>query len=153
MGSAADNAPAPSITIRLVVGYRFLIVFGSAFPTLVSDEPEPIGREAGPSPEQLLIASVSNCLCASLAFALGKYRQESNGIAARASARVTRNAEHRLRLSGIDVEITLGAPASALPRLDRVLEQFETFCTVSESVKAGIPIAVAVHDVNGDRVR
>lgn len=153
MNSTANVAPAPSITIKQVEGYRFLVDFGAAFPTLETDEPEPIGREAGPSPEQLLIAGVSNCLCASFAFALGKYRQEGNGIAARACARVIRNAEHRLRISGIDVEITLGAQAGALPRIDRVLEQFERFCTVSESVKAGVPVTVAVRDADGARLR
>lgn len=145
--------PTPSITITQVEGFKFLIDFGSAFPALVSDEPEPIGREAGPSPEQLLVAGVSNCLCASLAFALGKYRQDGRGVAARASARIDRNAEQRLRLGGIDVEITLGAAAAALPRIDQVLAQFERFCTVSESVKAGIPVTVAVRDATGQRLK
>ena len=149
----AGTATKPSITIRQLEGYRFLIDFGSAFPDLVSDEPEPIGREAGPSPEQLLIAGVSNCLCASLAFALGKFRQDGQGVTAQASGRIERNAEHRLRLSGIDVAITLGAPVASLTRIDQVLAQFERFCTVSESVKAGIPITVAVRDASGERLK
>jgi len=144
---------SPSITLTQVDGFKFLIDFGQAFPTLVSDEPEPIGSEAGPSPEQLLIAGVSNCLCASLAFALGKFRQEGRGVVGRASARIERNAEQRLRIGGIDLEITLGATAADLPRIDQVLAQFERFCTVSESVKAGIPVTVAVRDSIGERLR
>jgi hypothetical protein len=34
-----------------------------------------------------------------------------------------------------------------------VLEQFERFCTVSESVKAGIPVAVSVADRDGTRLK
>jgi uncharacterized OsmC-like protein len=144
---------APSITITQVEGFKFLIDFGPAFPALISDEPEPIGHGDGPSPEQVLIAGVSNCLCASLAFALGKYRQDGGGVTARASARIVRNAEQRLRIGGIEVEITLGAATAAMPRIAQVLAQFEQFCTVSESVQAGIPVTVAVRDATGDRLK
>ncbi|RZK87449.1 MAG: OsmC family peroxiredoxin, partial [Methylobacterium sp.] len=41
------------------------------------------------------------------------------------------------------------AAAADMPRIDRVLDQFQRFCTVSESVKLGIPIAVSVHDGTG----
>ncbi|CAO4140205.1 Peroxiredoxin [Methylorubrum thiocyanatum] len=142
-----------SITIRQIEAYAFRIEFGEAFVPLLTDEPEPIGGGTGPSPEQVLIAAVSNCLCASLAFALGKYRQEGGGVSAEAIGRVARNAEGRLRLVGIEVDIALGASAEAMDRIDRVLAQFEQFCTVSESVKAGVPVAVAVRDGRGNRLK
>ncbi len=142
-----------SITIRQIEAYAFRIEFGEAFVPLLTDEPEPIGGGTGPSPEQVLIAAVSNCLCASLAFALGKYRQEGGGVSAEAIGRVARNAEGRLRLVGIEVDIALGASAESMDRLDRVLAQFEQFCTVSESVKAGVPVAVAVRDGQGNRLK
>ena len=66
---------------------------------------------------------------------------------------MARNAEGRLRLVGIEVDIALGAPAESMDRLDRVLAQFEQFCTVSESVKAGVPVAVAVRDGQGNRLK
>ncbi|CAO4157023.1 hypothetical protein DHODJN_24775 [Methylorubrum extorquens] len=100
-----------SIRIRQIEAYAFRIDFGESFVPLLTDEPEPIGGGTGPSPEQVLIAAVSNCLCASLAFALGKYRQEGGGVSAEAIGRVARNAEGRLRLVGIEVDIALGAPA------------------------------------------
>lgn len=142
-----------SIRIRQVEAYAFRIEFGEAFAPLLTDEPEPIGGGTGPSPEQVLVAAVSNCLCASLAFALGKYRQEGGGVSAEAIGRVARNDEGRLRLVGIEVDIALGAEAGSMDRLDRVLEQFERFCTVSESVKAGVPVAVAVRDGRGERLK
>jgi len=142
-----------SIRIRQIEAYAFRIDFGESFVPLLTDEPEPIGGGTGPSPEQVLIAAVSNCLCASLAFALGKYRQEGGGVSAEAIGRVARNAEGRLRLVGIEVDITLGAPAESMDRLDRVLAQFEQFCTVSESVKTGVPVAVAVRDGQGNRLK
>lgn len=142
----------PSITLRQVSAYRFELDFGGALPALTVDEAEPVGRGEGPCPEQLLVAGVANCLSASLVFALGKFRQEAQGLETRARCRIARNAQGRLRVVGIDVAITLGAEAHALDRIDRVLAQFERFCTVSESVKAGIPVAVSVSDGGGTRL-
>lgn len=140
---------APTIRITQVEDYRFTVDFGGALPHLAVDEAEPIGGGQGPFPEQILIAGVANCLCASLVFALGKFRQDGGGVCAEAACRVERNAEGRLRIVGIDVGIRLGAEAVDLPRIERVMEQFERFCTVSESVKMGIPVAVSVRDGKG----
>ena len=96
---------------------------------------------------------MANCLCASLVFALGKFRQDARGVAAEASCRVERNEEGRLRVAGIDVHICLGAAEAEMPRIDRVLAQFERFCTVSESVKTGIPVSVSVADRDGTRLK
>ena len=142
-------AAAPSITITQVGDYVFAVDFGKALPALRVDEAEPIGGGTGPHPEQLLIAGVANCLCASLVFALGKFRQDGGGVSAEATCRIGRNDDERLRIVGIDVRITLGAAAADMPRIDRVLEQFQRFCTVSESVKRGIPVAVSVRDGAG----
>jgi hypothetical protein len=43
----------------------------------------------------------------------------------------------------------LGVPAAQLAQLDRVLDQFESFCTVTQSVGQGIPIQVRVLDADG----
>lgn len=146
-------ADGPKISIRQMDGYRFVVDFGPSHPGLLVDEAEPVGDGAGPFPEQILVAGVANCLCASLLFASGKYRQDVQGIEAEATCRVERNPEGRLRISGIDVAIRLGVSADAIPRIDKVLDQFERFCTVSESVKAGIPVTVAVRDGAGARLK
>ncbi|MCJ2087104.1 OsmC family protein [Methylobacterium sp. E-005] len=143
----------PTIRITQVDAYVFTVDFGAVLPALMTDEAPPIGGGTGPFPEQILISGVANCLCASLVFALGKFRQDAQGVAAEAQCRVERNAEGRLRITGIDVRIGLGATAAEMPRIDRVLEQFERFCTVSESVKAGIPVSVSVTDRHGTRLK
>lgn len=139
----------PRVTITHKSGYQFLVDFGGAVAALPTDEPPPIGQGQGPSPEQLLLAGVTNCLCASLFFALGKFRQDASGIVAEASAAIGRNASGRLRIQAIDVAITIGAEGYDLPQVERALSQFEDFCTVTESVKAGIPVAVTVADRHG----
>lgn len=143
----------PSVTIKQLSGYRFEIDFGSGLPPLDVDEGKPISGGEGPCPEQLLVASVANCLVASLVFALGKFRLDSKGIEARSGCTITRNAEGRLRLAGIDVAIVLDTGAHDGERMQRVLAQFERFCTVSESVKAGVPVNVNLTDRSGARLR
>lgn len=143
----------PSITIKQEDGYRFTVDFGPLMPHLQVDEAEPVGRGEGPCPEQLLVAGVANCLCASLVFALGKFRQNASGLQAEARCEIGRNAEGRLRIDGVTVDISLGAPIQDPDRMARAIAQFERFCTVSESVKAGVPVAVSVCDQEGRRLK
>jgi len=142
-----------SVTVTQVKDYQFLVDFGRAIPSLQADEPAPLGAGEGPSPSELLIASVANCLTASLLFAVRKFKQDAGGIRATVTARIDRNEERRLRVQEIAVAIHLGRNAADIESLDRILAQFEAFCTVSQSVQQGIPMVVTVEDVAGVRVK
>lgn len=142
-------AETVSVTITQKQNYQFLVDFAEAMPTLIADEPAPLGTGEGPSPEHMLLAAVANCLSASLLFSLQKFKQDAGGITARATCIVERNDSNRLRIQHIDVAIQLGKEGAQLTHLDRVLGQFEDFCTVTQSVQAGIPVKVRVADGNG----
>ena len=118
-----------------------------------ADEAPPLGKGAGPTPDQLLAAAVGNCLSDSLLFALRKFKQKPEPIQTTATANVGRNPENRLRVLDINVKLTLGAPRASLEHLDRALAQFEEFCTVSQSVRQGIPVTVEVYDSAGERLK
>ena len=64
-------------------------------------------------------------------------------------AEVGRNADGRVRVLSMHAKLTLGVPASQLEHLDRVLSQFEAFCTVTQSVGQGIPVKTEVIDSTG----
>lgn len=142
-------------TVRLTQhqDYQFDNRFGEAIALLRSDEPAPLGAGTGPSPVQLLAAAVGNCLSASLLFALRKFKQQPEPISAEVSAEIGRNADKRLRVLKLSAKLTLGVPAAQLEQLDRVLASFETYCTVTESVRAGIPVEVSVYDALGVRLK
>lgn len=142
-----------SVTVTQQSNYQFLVDFGAAMPELLGDEPAPIGAGSGPSPSHLLLAAVANCLSSSLYFALQKYKQDAGRVTTTASARIDRNEENRLRVLEIAVTIHLGKGSAEISHLDRILSQFEPFCTVSQSVRHGIPITVAVEDGQGNRVK
>ena len=133
-----------AVTIRRESRYKFSIDFGADFPELMADEPQPLGEGKGPSPTHLLAAAVANCLSASFVFACNKYKEDPGEITAVAVCNVDRNEKNRLRVTGINVRITLGTVTENLGHLERVMAQFEDFCTVSQSVRAGIPFAVKI---------
>jgi uncharacterized OsmC-like protein len=141
------------VTLKQEKDFRFAIDFGGAISVLHGDEAPPLGGGTGPTPVQLLAAAVGNCLSDSLHFALKKFKQDAQGIATKISPTVGRNAEGRLRVLKMQVEVRLGAPAATIEHLDRVLSQFEGFCTVAQSVGQGIPIEVAVFDGVGVKVK
>jgi len=137
------------VTITRQSGYQFLVDFGPTIATMLADEPEPLGQGSGPAPNHMLLAAVANCLSASLVFALQKFKQDPGALKATATPEMGRNADKRLRIVGIHVKLELGRPAAELEHLDRVLAQFEDFCTVSMSVRQGIDIQVQVQDATG----
>jgi uncharacterized OsmC-like protein len=123
----SENA---SVTITRQSGYQFLVDFGQGLPTLLADEPAPLGEGTGPAPDHMLLAAVANCLSASLLFALQKFKQDPGTLVATATPVVGRNADKRLRIEAINVKL-------------------EAFCTVSMSVREGIAINVQVQDGAG----
>lgn len=130
--------------------YRFAVRFDNpVVPVLVTDEPPPLGADAGPNPSRLLAASVANCLAASLLFAMRKFGNEPGPLAVRANVTLGRNAQKRLRIARIGVDIHLGVPASAIAMRERILAQFEEFCIVTQSIRAAVPVDVRVLDVTG----
>lgn len=133
--------------------YQFQIEFGPGVPTLVGDEPAPLGQGQGPSPVQLLAAAVGNCLSDSLLFALRKYKQAPEPLSCEVSAQVGRNDEGRLRVLALQARLNLGVAGDTLQHLDRVLAQFEAFCTVTQSVGQGIPITIEVYDSLGLKLK
>lgn len=142
-----------SISITRQEGLRFLVEFGPQYPTMIADEPEPAGHDSGPSPQHLLAAAIANCLSASLAFACGKYHEDPGELTATVTCRTGRNERNRVRVTGIEAAITLGAAPAMLPHLERALASFEDFCTVTESVRQGIPVSVSVFSPDGAKLR
>lgn len=122
---------------------------GTALAELLTDESAPLGHDRGPNPSRMLLAAIANCLSASLLFAMRKHHNALEGLQAEIVALPTRNDAGRWRLPRAAVELTLPGGAGAYAHLDRVLESFEEFCTVTQSVRQGIEVDVTVRDGDG----
>jgi uncharacterized OsmC-like protein len=142
-----------TVDLKQEQDFRFAIHFADGIPVLYGDEAPPLGKGTGPNPAQLLAAAVGNCLSDSLLFAIRKFKQNPEPIQTTVAATIDRNAENRLRVQGFNVRLTLGVPAHSLEHVDRAIAQFEEFCTVGQSVRQGIPIAIEVHDSEGKRLK
>ena len=136
----------PSVRLKQQADYQFAIYYNEEKAPIMGDEPPPLGKSDGATPSQFLIAAVANCLSDSLLFALRKFKQNPEPIETLATCEIGRNEQNRLRILSIRVEIHVGVPGETLQNLDRVLAQFQEFCTVSSSVSAGIPVNVLVID-------
>jgi uncharacterized OsmC-like protein len=138
-----------SVRIEQQQDYRVAIVWDPSQPPLVADEPPPLGAGAGPSPGQLLLGAVGNCMTDSLLFALRKFKLDAEPLSARVDATVGRNEQGRQRFLSIEVVLALGKLPEDASKLARVLGQFEEFCTVGRSVAQGIPTRVSVRGPDG----
>jgi organic hydroperoxide reductase OsmC/OhrA len=140
-----------SVELEQQEGFEFRVRFDwPDVPELLLDEPEPLGRRAGPNAARLVAAAVANCLSASLVFCLrSKFKQDPGPVRAMATGRLERNEKGRYRIAGIDVVLSISEKFGDMPHQERCLEQFEDFCVVTQSIRAGIPVSVSVMDVEG----
>jgi uncharacterized OsmC-like protein len=128
-----------SVSLKQQQDYRFEVKFAEHMPV--------------PSPVQMLCAAVGNCLSDSLLFAFRKFKQVPEPMQCVVNAEVGRNPENRLRVLNMNARLELGVPSNELEHLERVLGQFEAFCTVTQSVGLGIPITIEVFDSQGQQVK
>jgi len=142
-----------SVEVAQQEGYEFLVRFNwGEVPDLLMDEPRPLGGRRGPNASRLLAAAVGNCLCASLMYCVAKEKIPPGSVHSTATCRVVRNDAGRLRIGGIEVTLTVSDAIANSPRLRRCLEVYEDYCTLSTSLRNGIPIDVAVVNAAGERL-
>ena len=125
--------------------FRFDVTFeDDSWTPIVVDEPAPLGAGAGPNAARLLAAAVGNCLAASLLLCLEKARVDLVDLRATVNGTMERNERGRFRISGLDVTITPTIDGEPSRKYDRCLDLFEDFCIVTQSVRDGIDVDVAV---------
>lgn len=137
-----------ALVLRQEEGYRFAVDFGEDLPALYVDEPPPLGAGEGPNAVRLLGAAVGNCLGASLAFCLQRSRIELRGLAVEVRGTIARNEQGRFRVERVAVKLAPEVAASDRERMQRCLGVFEDFCIVTQSVRAGLEVDVAVEPVD-----
>jgi uncharacterized OsmC-like protein len=92
----------------------------------------------------LLGAAIGSCLVSSLLFCLAKARVPLENMRARVNVEKVRNERGRLRIGSIKVGLALDVADEYRERFERCRSLFEDYCIVTESVRAGIPIEVAL---------
>jgi len=104
----------------------------------------------GPNPSRLLALGVLGCLSASFIFCLKKKNFQVDDFNAEAEVTLARNEKGFWRIKKIDVDIvpkienpdTLKRAQQCLKPLKDGFSFFEQYCTVTQSVRAGIEVNV-----------
>ena len=143
-----NEAERFTLELALQDNYRFTVSFGTAaVPDLTVDELPPLGAAAGPNPVRLLATAVGHCLGASLLYCLKRARVTVADLRITVAGTLVRNARGRLRVGSIDVTLAPDVAEQDRERIGRCLGLFEDFCVVTESVRHGIPVTVAVENL------
>lgn len=134
-----------TVAVDQVEDYEFRVKFDrERFAELRMDEPPPLGADRGPNASRVLAAAIGNCLSASLLFCARKARVPVGKIHAEVKTQIVRSEAGRLRIGKIEVTIDPHIPEAEREKARRCLELFEDFCTVTQSVRRGIHVEVAV---------
>lgn len=129
------SARTVTVNLKLRNNDSFDIDFGESVP--------------GSSAIQQLCAAVGVDLADSMLSTLRKVEQSSGQLACMVVAEIGKNAERQTRVLNMAVSLHLSVLASQLEYLDRVVDEFQAFSTVAQSVRQGIPVDVTVYDANG----
>ncbi len=135
-----------TITLEQIKDYKFTVNFDKeTIQHLTMDEPPPIGTDQGPNSARLLASAVGHCLSASLLFCLQKSRIPMKHVSTTVHTTLDRNEAGRWRGHNISVNVKADPlKEEDRERMGRCLEMFEDFCIVTESVRKGIDVKVAV---------
>jgi uncharacterized OsmC-like protein len=110
---------------------------------MISDEPDPIGSNAGPSTPSMLAIAVGHCLSASLVETLRHAGIHVRSLTTEAIAVVVPNAEGNPRIKHINVTIRPVMDKES-GNIQRCIAVFENYCTVCQSIRPAIPVHVDV---------
>ncbi|MGC8525353.1 MAG: OsmC family protein [Acidibrevibacterium sp.] len=109
----------------------------------LSDEPKPVGDNAGPSTPALLASAIGHCLSASLLECLKHAHVDVLSCRADAVAVVRPNTDGKPRIDHVEVTIRpqVRGPSKRLTRCEDV---YKNSCTVTSSVERGIAVEVKI---------
>ncbi|MFW9830745.1 MAG: OsmC family protein [Candidatus Thorarchaeota archaeon] len=140
-----DDAQGFTIVIERIQDFEFRVHFDNKkFPTLLMDEPSPLGHDKGPNATRILAGAIGNCLSASLLFCLQRSKLQVDTVLAEVTPTTARNEEGRWRIQHINVKLHISMKEDDPKRFQRCVDIFENYCIVTSSVRQGIPVDVEV---------
>lgn len=134
-----------TVTLDLKQGFQIEAGFGvPGVEPLLMDEPAPLGDDHGPNAARVLAAAIGNCLSASALFCLRKARVEVLDMHTTVNVTMARNDRGKLRIANVSVKLEPTVSEEDRPRMQRCLDIFEDYCIVTQSVRDGLNVDVAV---------
>jgi uncharacterized OsmC-like protein len=135
--------PEITVSMQQVRDYEFRVRFeNTGFAELTMDGPGSMSHGAGPSPSQLLAASIGNCLCLSLLLAARKQGLRINGLRAEVKTRIELDEHNRYRVPRAQVTMAPEFEGASPEQIRDCLALCEELCAVTNSVREGIDVSV-----------
>jgi uncharacterized OsmC-like protein len=150
VSAAATQPPGEFSPVQVEVDqvdrYRFQVTYPETpLAPLTVDEPVPVGAGTGPDPGRALAGAVGHCLSTTLYNTLERSRVRATPIRTTVTLRFGRNAAGRKRVIGLAVRIECAPLDEAdRDRFNRSVAIFEDYCTVTGSVRQGIPVRTEI---------
>jgi uncharacterized OsmC-like protein len=110
---------------------------------VLTDEPDPVGSNAGPSTPAMLAMAVGHCLSASLVETLRHAGIHVKELRTEAISVVAPNEDGLPRIKQINVSIRPVVDKES-GNIKRCIDVFEKYCTVCQSIRPAIPVHVEV---------
>ena len=134
-----------SISMEQIADFEFRVKFdGLHHPHLLMDEPPPLGHDAGPAAARVLAAAIGNCLSASFLFCSRRAGLVVGKIHTDVRVQIVRNEARRLRIGKVYVVVDPSLDEAEAEKSARCAAIFEDYCTVTQSIRKGIPVNVTV---------
>jgi len=103
----------------------------------------------GPNPARLLAAAVLGCMSASFIFCLQKKQFTLDDLKAEAEIIIVRNEKKLSRVKEINIKLVpITSDPAILKRINQCSKFFEQYCTITESVRAGIQVNLDIKPTN-----
>ncbi|OFV67384.1 MAG: Peroxiredoxin, OsmC-like protein domain protein [Candidatus Syntrophoarchaeum caldarius] len=122
-------------------GVRSVTTFDGAFP-LIMDEPEDfIGTGEGPTPMEVMLASISGCAVATFAYIAGKMNIKIEDLSAVAKGEAIHREAGGWLINDVETTINVRVAGDTSPeKVEACFKQYQYFCAIKNSIEAGIPI-------------
>jgi uncharacterized OsmC-like protein len=135
--------PEIKVSTEQVRDCEFRVRFeNTGFAELTMDGPGAMGHGAGPSPSQLLAASIGNCSCMSLLLAARKQGLRINTLRAEVKTRIVLDEQGRHRVPRVEVTLVPKFERASPEQIRACLALSEELCAVTNSVREGIDVSV-----------
>jgi uncharacterized OsmC-like protein len=136
------------VLIDFVEGFKFTsqayegaVLHGAP---VLTDEPDPVGSNAGPSTPAMLAMAVGHCLSASLIETLRHAAIHTISLRTEAVSVVMPNEDGNPRIKEIRVDIQ-PVLLKESGNIKRCIDVFENYCTVCQSIRPAVPVHVVVN--------
>jgi uncharacterized OsmC-like protein len=132
-------------------GVRSQTSFDGAFPILMDEPEDSLGNGEGPTPMEVMLASISGCAVATFAYVADTMGIELEDLSAVAKGEAIHLEAAGWRISDVETRIEVkAAPDTPFGEVEACFSRYQAFCAIKNSIEEGVRIRVGLN-LNRDK--